>query len=96
MGPKFTVFILVLCLYGVTVNRAQIPLNGPLGLRRKYKKSVPTIYSFHLLLNLLQRCSMKITPREAMRVMRSEVILESLGGLLSTQDLSNKSCRGFA
>ena len=38
MGPKFTVFILVLCLYGVTVNRAQIPLTGPLGLRRKIQK----------------------------------------------------------
>lgn len=38
MGPKFTVFILVLCLYGVTVNRAQWPLNGPISLLREIHK----------------------------------------------------------
>ena len=39
MGPKFTVFILVLCLYAVTVNRAQIPLNGPLWLAAQNTKN---------------------------------------------------------
>ena len=45
MGPKFSVFIFVLCLYGVMVSQARAP---PLGLQDikkspKYRRSIENI-----------------------------------------------------
>ena len=48
MGPKFSVFIFVLCLYGVMVSQARLGAAPPTGLHEikkspKYRRSIENI-----------------------------------------------------
>ena len=47
MGPKFSVFIFVLCLYGVMVSQAQMPPMGLYDIKKspKYRRSIENLQS---------------------------------------------------
>ena len=47
MGPKFSVFIFVLCLYGVIVSQAQKPPMGLYDIKKspKYRRSIENLQS---------------------------------------------------